>query len=50
MISLMWLLQIVDPMQWGGYGLAVIATAFYTKHRHGKHKAAQSTRATERNL
>jgi drug/metabolite transporter (DMT)-like permease len=37
----------LDPMQWSGYGLAVLATAFYTKHRHGAHRSAEARRATQ---
>jgi hypothetical protein len=37
----------LDSMQWCGYGLAVIATAFYTKHRHGKHRSDEARRSTQ---
>merc|ERR1711937_75178 len=35
----------LDAMQWGGYGLAVLATAFYTKHRRGRHRSQEVRRA-----
>jgi drug/metabolite transporter (DMT)-like permease len=37
----------LDAMQWGGYGIAVLATAFYTKHRHGKHRSNEARRASQ---
>jgi hypothetical protein len=34
----------LDAMQWSGYGLAVIATALYSKQRRSKHRSSEAVR------